>query len=325
MINFLKKLMLFLLLCIGLSIIIIIGYVMFYKVSYKHMPAPALSDSYSLNEKIEFLRRRNKNQHILAMGSSIGLNNLSSETIVGYIQPKTFLNASSWGMNMEDNYFLFKILYEIYHPDTLIFASSISEFEMPSKQVDYELVKKYLKSNNFISDLYYLRCFNLRYYMENANYKKMVTTAKNQYEYLVYDQYGGVNIENENFEIDQQRWDSNFDTSNISRSHYDYLDSIAVFCKLKNVKILFFQSPFRKGVYEKLEAEKLKKLKEHIKLVESILKKSKHTFIDSDKIAWNDSLFLDSEHLSAAGAKIFTTYCFKELDSLKNLNEKVYN
>lgn len=282
------------------------------------MPAPALSDSYSLNEKIEFLRRRNKNQHFLAMGSSIGLNNLSSEIIIDNIQPKTFLNASSWGMNMEDNYFLFKILYEIYHPDTLIFASSISEFEMPSKQVDYSLVKKYLNTNNFISDLYYLKCFNLRYYMENTNYKKIVTSAKNQYEYLVYDQYGGVNIDNADFKIDPERWNSNFDMDNISISHYDYLDSIGAFCKSKNVKIVFFQSPFRKGVYEKLEANKLRKLKDHISLIESILKKNNHIFIDSDKISWNDHLFLDSEHLSATGARVFTSYCFKQLDSLKN-------
>src|SRR3954462_10877396 len=98
--SFLKKIVLFFSLCILLSMIIIGGYAFKYHVSCKDFPAPALSDSYSLNEKIEFLRTTEKNIPTLAIGSSIALNNLHSETVAKRIPGGKFVNASSWGMNM---------------------------------------------------------------------------------------------------------------------------------------------------------------------------------------------------------------------------------
>src|SRR3982751_6326885 len=110
--SFLKKIGLFSLLCMLLSAVIVGVYKLRYDVSCKDFPAPALSDSYSLNEKIEFLRTKEKDIPILAIGSSIALNNLHSETIAKNITGKKFLNAASWGMNMGDNYSLLKVLYE---------------------------------------------------------------------------------------------------------------------------------------------------------------------------------------------------------------------
>ncbi len=315
--SFLKKALLFLLLCTSLTVVIMLVYAAIYKVSFKDIPAPALSDSYSLNEKIEFLRSANEQQHVLAIGSSIALNNLSSDVIAKNIRPKSFLNVASWSMNMQDNFYLLKALNGKYHPDTILLASSISEFEMPSKVVDYEVVKEYLNAGSFGAKLRYITNFNLRYYMDNTKFKKSVIEKMNQYECLVFDKYGGVNIDDTNFEIDRNRWELSFDTSKINMSHYDYLDSIAVYCKLRNIKILFFQSPFRKGVYDQFGTNQLRRLKEHTSRIESILRNSNHVFIDSDKIGWDDSLFIDSEHLSAKGAAAFTEYCFEQLDSLK--------
>ncbi|HSH64208.1 MAG TPA: hypothetical protein VLB84_00070 [Bacteroidia bacterium] len=293
---------------------IVTVYAMVYHVSCKDIPSPALSDSYSLNEKIEFLREAKKDVPVLAIGSSIALNNLHSETVSKRIQGAAFLNASSWGMNMGDNYAMLKALYDVFHPQTLIIASSISEFELPAKKADYDLVQKYITTNDFIASLYHIRCFNLRYYMDNVKYKKLVTSTKNQYEYLVFDKYGGVNIEGEGFIIDQRRWNASFDKEKMDSVNYNYVDSISSFCKSKNVRLLFFQSPFREGIYSSLNTEKSKELKEHVGKIASMLKKNNQVLIDSDQVLWNDSLFIDGEHLNSKGAKAFTGYCFDQLN-----------
>lgn len=304
-------------LCLLLSGSMVGVYAIVYHVSFKHVPSPALSDSYSLNEKLEFLRSAKKDAHVLAIGSSIALNNLHSETIANRISGNGFLNTSSWGMNMGDSYLLLKAICEVYHPDTLIVASSISEFEMPAKRADYDLIEKYVTAGDFRASLYHIQCFNLRYYMDNVKYKKLVTSVKNQYEYLVFDQYGGVNIDDTNFEIDQRRWKADFDKKRMNANNYDYVDSISSFCKSKNIKLLFFQSPFREGIYTKLNDEKSNDLRAHVNRIGAILERDKHVLIDADKVLWNDSLFIDGEHFSAKGAKTFTTYCFDELKSVK--------
>jgi hypothetical protein len=316
--SFLKKIILFSLFCTILSAIIVGVYVFRFQISKNDIPAPPLSDSYSLNEKIEFLRSAKKDAHVLAIGSSIALNNLHSETISKRIHGSLFLNAASWGMNMGDNYALLKAVYDIYHPDTLIIASSISEFELPAKKADYKRVQEYLTAGDFIADLYHVRCFNLRYYMDNAKYKKLVQSTRNQYEYLVFDQYGGVNIDDKDFKIDPRRWNANFDVKKMSVSNYDYVDSISTFCKLKNIKLLFFQSPFRRGIYSNLGAKKLQELQAHIDRIAAILKRDKQVLVNADKVLWDDALYLDGEHLGTKGAEAFTTYCFDQLDSISN-------
>jgi hypothetical protein len=307
---------LFSMLCVALSVLIVSVYVFKFKISRNDIPAPALSDSYSLNEKIEFLRAAKKDAHVLAIGSSITLNNLYSETIAKRIHGSTFLNISSWGMNMGDNYSLLKSVYDVYHPDTLIIASSMSEFELPAKKADYKRVQKYLTTGDFIAAFYHVTCFNLRYYMDNAKYKKLVQSVKNQYEYLVFDPYGGVNIDATNFKIDQRRWNADFDMEKMSNSNYDYVDSLSSFCKMKNIKLLFFQSPLRKGIYANLDVKKLNGLHAHVDRIAAILKRDDHILIDANKVLWDDALFIDGEHFGAKGAQAFTTYCFDQLDSI---------
>jgi hypothetical protein len=313
MIGFFKRLGLFSLLCLLLSGIVISIYVLVYKVSFDDIPAPPLSDSYSLNEKIEFLRTAKKEVPVLAIGSSISLNNLSSETLVKHFRSNAFLNTASWGMNMQDNYNMLKTLYEVYHPDTLILASSIVEFEKSDKQVNYSLLKEYLTAGDFKANLYHLKCFNLRYYMDNINYKKMVRADKHRYEYLVFDANGGINLEGEGFKIDQRRWNASFEKKDLDTLSYLYLDSISTFCKNKNIEFLFFQSPFRKGIYMQLDASKTAALNTHLKKIETILKKNDQVFIDTDDVLWNDSLFIDFMHFNKNGAGTFTKYCLDKL------------
>lgn len=315
---FLKKCSLFFIQFLIISFLLIIYYILTYNTTIEDIPAPRLSDSYSLNEKIAFLRKNKKSAEIVSIGSSISLNNLNSETVVKYFGTESYLNTSSWGMNMQDNYSLLKMINEIYHPKILIIASSISEFETPSKQVDYTLVENYVKSSDFIASFYHLICFNLRYYIDNFKFTKLVRSAANQYKYLVFDKYGGVGIDSTDFKIDAKRWNKIFNYERINIINYNYLDSISLFCKSNNIKLLFFQNPYREGVYTNLENKRAAELYHYIDMVGYIVRKYNHTFINTNKILWSDSLFIDSDHLNVNGAKIFTTYCLKQVELGEN-------
>lgn len=299
-----------------LSTILVIGYILTYKITVYDIPAPRLSDSFSLNEKIEFIRKNNKSAEIIAIGSSICLNNMHSKTIVQRLHSDSYLNTSSWGTTMQDNYLLLKILCEIHTPNTLILASNITEFQLPSKKIDSSLLKNYLISSDFISNLYYLKCFDLRYYIDNFKYAKKVRSSKNDYEYLVFDEHGGVNLDGTNFKIDMKRWNTGFESGEIIDDNYLYLDSISSFCKSNNIELLFFQSPFRNGLYSSFDNSKLAALKLHVRKIESILETDQHVFIDSNMHLWGDTLFIDGEHLSSKGAESFTEYCFDKTDRI---------
>jgi hypothetical protein len=91
---------------------------------------------------------------------------------------------------------------------------------------------------------------------------------------------------------------------------------------------LFFQSPYRKGLYSNFDSAKLKLLTDHISKVESILGSYQHTFINANNSLWDDDLFIDGTHFSAEGAKLFTKYCFENWKGLEivkaaNVAEKI--
>ena len=323
--NFLKRIGLFLSLGLVISVVVSVIYIYVYKITIDDIPAPALSDSYSLNQKLQFLRKNEKSAHILAIGSSITLNNLHSETVVNKLKTTSYFNVASWGMNIEDDYLLLKVMHEVYKVDTIIIASSISEFELPVKVINHKRIKRYLASGNFVASLFHIKCFNLRYMVDNTKYTKQVKASKNQYESLIFDQYGAVEIDDTDFKIDPDRWDDNFNEDKLNLSNFSYLDSISSFCKSNGIKLLFFQSPFRKGIFENLNTKKSEALDQYVKRISGILKRDDHIFVDSDKILWDDSLFVDSEHMSVKGAKLFTEYCFDQVNNYKNSsNEPIH-
>jgi len=313
--RFVKKLFLFfvfnLLLTIGLSV----SYLVYYKITFTDIPPPNFSNSYSYNEKMKFARKASIRPDVIAIGSSMSLNNLDSETIKKRLNTDSYLNLSSWGMSLKDIYNLLKIQSEIHKPHTLIMSSGIVDFQEVDKNVDYVTLEEYLRSNEKEEILFHLKCFNLKYYISKFKYAKFVRASVHEYEYLGYDKYGAVNFIGKGFQIDSSRWNRdymNFDS--IETSYYSYLDSITTFCKNKNISLLFFESPYRKGLYSKFDAEKSERLNSHIQKAEGIVNNDDHIFVNANEIMWEDTLFVDGTHLNAMGAKLFTEYC---LDKVK--------
>src|SRR5258706_10152863 len=89
-------------LLVAVSLIALYFYIQ--KITYQDIPALNFSNSYSFNEKIRFLKNSSKEPNIIAVGSSMCLNNLYSNTVIKEFKSDKFLNTASWGMSMHDDY-----------------------------------------------------------------------------------------------------------------------------------------------------------------------------------------------------------------------------
>ena len=77
----------------------------------KYIPAPKISNSYSLNEKDKFLqRKKNLQVDVLTLGSSIALNNAHSGVITDMMGTDSYLNTAAWGLRISQMYDMTKIL-----------------------------------------------------------------------------------------------------------------------------------------------------------------------------------------------------------------------
>ncbi len=311
--RFCKKITFFLSYFILLSGIIISILTFTYHVSFEDLPAPNISNSFSLNDKLDAIR--NRKSDIIAIGSSITLNDLSSEVVVQNLKDTTFLNIAAWGLNMMDSYRLLQSYCMMHTPRILIISSSMTDFYLDPKVFNTVEVGNYLSTKN--SWKYYIKNFNLKYYMQNALNRKKYKASNNIYESLIYDKYGSVLLNPVGFQIDSERWNVAFKKPPLERN-YNYLDSISIFCKSRNIKLLFFQSPVRKGLFDKMDHTALNT---HISRVTAILSKNHNLFVNSTVTDWDDSLFVDAIHLNTNGANLYTQYCFKEVD-LKTILER---
>jgi len=298
---------------IGFNLAAISGYMLLNGLTISDFPAVNLSNEYSFNEKMKFLRENDREVQILAIGSSMALNNLCSKEIVDHFNNTNFINAASWGMSMRNNFRLLRVLGNIYKPEILIMSSNIIDFQMGNNKIKFQYIKQYIKSDNLNAALIYAKTMNLGYFADTYKYAKFVRNAKNNYKYLGYDRYGAVNIEPENFQIRKDRWVDDFMQHTVLQEQYQYLDSIADYCRTNNIKMIFLKSPYRQGLHCSLTEQEYGKIRFHISKVKKIVQSSGHLFINSDSKLWADSLFIDAMHFNKVGAELYTKYCMSKI------------
>jgi hypothetical protein len=316
-----KKFFLSLLLFFGftslLTICISLYFINKYQLNSDNIPPINFSSSISFNEKMDFLHKSKIKPTVISLGSSTSLNNLDSRIIEKHYNAKT-LNTASWGMNMGDNFQTLKILSSIYPIKTIVMSSNYGDFVNKEKYVKIDQLSHYLKHDD-ITFLTFIETFNLKYFLDNYKLIKIYRTV-NGYGSLHFNQYGDVNIDSSNLVIIQKRWNTTYLNQPSIKEQYAFLDSISVLCKNKNIDLVFFEAPYRKGLYTTLSENDMQILNTHKSKVDLILKKYNHIYINSLDTTWNDNLFIDGIHLNAAGAKIYTSYCSEKLNQLQKSN-----
>jgi len=314
--NLILNTLLFIIFSFALGLISLVFFFKFNNYTLADIPAPNFSESYSFNDKIAFLENKNKNVDIIAIGSSISLNNLDSKSIVNHFSSESFLNLSSWGMCYEDIFWLLKLHSKYNKPKKLIIASGTLDFYSNNKVLKKAVIENFLYSNNW-RKYSFLRYFNLQYYLSNLKVAHEVRSSQNNYATLIYDKYGTANLIAKDFKVLKERWNGVFNVKFDTKEHnlnYIYLDSIAKYCNSNNIRLYFFQTPIRIGVFKVLSSQSKENLKLHNQNISRIIKKNKHCFIDSNSQLWPDSLFADAIHLKSNGAKEFTKFCLERIN-----------
>lgn len=279
------------------------------------IPAPNISNSYSFNEKMLFLNEHypEKPVDILAIGSSMSLNNLHTNSILEEWDTDSFLNSGSWGLNIEENFQLLKVLQKRYTPKKLIISSIYWDFMSSAKSFDYPLLEHYLSSNSYFTPYYYSKNFSLKYLVQEAKNSKKLRSFQDDYDYLGYDNHGGINFTSKSFQINDQRWDGDVPFTELAPKQYQYLDSISNFCKKNKIDLYFIQSPFREGYYSQMNKKEKELLNSHIQKVEKILSKNNNHYVNTNVTIWPDNLFVDYCHFNNEGAKLYTEYFFTQI------------
>lgn len=236
---------------------------------------------------------------VIALGSSMSLNNLHTKTIREKIDQR-YLNISSWGQTIEEDYFLLQLFTKYFNPNRLLISSNFMDFNSSPKKINYHLTEEYLTDNSQLN-IDWIKFNDLFTYFE---YRYL---NKHDYSSLQYDESGGINFSKEKFNISRERWQGyHIKTIKPDNPNYLYLDSIAHFCKEKGIKFTFILSPLRTGYYSKLDGKSLIDLYQHKTKVRMIMEKNDQLFVDTHDKSWSDSLFIDYSHLNSDGAEKLT-------------------
>jgi hypothetical protein len=263
-----------------------------------------------MNDKLDFAR--GKKAEIVAIGSSMSLNNLDSKVIIEELKNDSYLNLSSWGMSMSDIYFTLQAYSELQLPKTVIISSNIGDFTVVNKALDKDLLASFLGSSNAAYPFYFMHHFNLKYFTSNLAYLKKIKHDSTSYEFLRYDPYGAVLYHPQYLKINPARWNAAVG-QDPEPQQYEYLEKIADWCKEKQINLLFFQSPVRQGMFSDAEHPvDSMKIRKHVVKVAQIMQQRGHSIADASGILWNDSLFADNLHFLDFGARQYTRYCFQQ-------------
>lgn len=265
-----------------------------------------ITNSYSLNEKL--YRLPYGAIDIIAIGSSMTLNNLYSKSIINEFTSSSYYNLSSWGIRIKDVNKLMPIYVEMYHPKLVIIVSNVVDFTQGGTKLDLSLIKRYLISKNRKN--YFLTNFDLKYLIKRSLDNTYNLTHSDVYSSLKYDEYGGVVFQENDFKISQRRWENKPDFTKISEINYVALAELCSFLKEKKIKLIFIQSPFRDGL---LDGKYIDALQDHIIKVKKIVLKSGHVYVDTTVYNWPSKYFVDSVHLSNIGTRRLTNIFLNEV------------
>lgn len=283
--------------------------------NYAYFPAPKISNSYSLNEKLFFLD--NFKADYLTIGSSVALNNIHSEEFMRVIKKNNYLNLASWGMKMSDNYCLLKVYFQYNKPSVIFMASNVIDFtnsgiKLTPHQIEGRISNPYF----FLKSFYYLTNPDIRYYYKYLGLNKTWKFSNKILESIEFDQYGGVSFSDTDFSFDSVAYNTNGNNFEyLNTEEYCYLDSISNFIAANHCKLVFIQTPTRAGL---IDQPFIRKKDMHVQKLKSILNKYHHDFIDGSAVYWPDSLFVDYGHFNESGARLFTNYTLSKYLARKN-------
>jgi hypothetical protein len=278
---------------------------------WDYFPSPNITTNRSLNRKLHMLKeRRGQRVDVLAIGSSMTLNNLSSRAVIEALHDSAYLNLGAWGTNMEQSVALAQDILSIVKPHTLVVVTSLGDFSYSTERysVNPERMEKYLTQ---WSELWaYVKTRDMGYYLRDMELNEVRMNDPGNYERLVFDPYGGVELNVPKDRIDPERYNKKPPPPNdLAESQYHAFAKLCAITTAQGVHLIVIQAPYRQGIRtEDVEAT----VHAHVDRLRGIMRPYDHEFLDGTTRIWPDSLYCDYGHFNGTGAYEFTTYAFAQ-------------
>lgn len=276
-----------------------------------YVPAPRITNNISLNAKLRMLKeRRGRRVDLLAIGSSMTLNNLSSRAVLEVFHDSSYLNIGAWGTDLAQSFELAEDIVPLMDPSTVLMVTNLGDFSADADryEVDSTLMADYL--TKWTEADAYLRTRDAGYYLRQMELNAVRMNDAGNYERLVFDPWGGVELNVPRDRIDRERFDRTPPAvADLSERQYQALEKLAAYLERRHVRFVLIQSPYRAGLLSPvLDPE----VAAHKRRLEAIVTAHGHRFADGTDRSWPDSLFCDYGHMNARGAYLFTRHALAE-------------
>jgi len=277
-----------------------------------NLPAPPVTGRVSFNEKLFDFHNNSlpESIDILAVGSSMTLNNLATSIVIKNRSVK-FRNFSSWGLTISEISHLIRFLVERYNPKIIINVSGPMDFYLNRSSPDFFAVKEvqnFLDDNNLI--YLYLKYLNPHYLAKYSRFIRRWRTTNTIYESLSFDTSGGVSLSIAKKDVIKERWNAEIKDTEIDPMSYVELHDLASYLKKKKIKLIMVQSPIRGEVLDSNMSE----VSAHWMQLENISKKTSFSFFNlHSEHELKNQYFVDSTHLNVKGSELFTEQFLNEV------------
>lgn len=284
-----------------------------YVQAYRHfLPAPRISPNGVLNLKLSALRHRGTHPcHVLALGSSMTLNNLSSPEVVATFNDTSYVNMGAWGMDIQQSTSLAHVLVPLLKPHTVIVMSNLSDLVPDAHRypVDTARVAAYLLRWSTVEA--YLRNLRPAYYLREMERNTVRMLDQGNYEFMNIDPHGWAPLVIPADRIDRGRWERRPPKAAwLNSGEYRMLTDLSTYLHEQDVRLVYIQSPYRAGVRS---ASVDTVVQDHLRRVRALLEPHGHAVLDATDRLWADSLFVDYSHLNEQGARLVTAHALSQL------------
>lgn len=301
--------------CLKYSLPVVVMLAVYCGFYARYFPAPRVTNNVAVNEKFAAFARQDwsatNHPDVLAFGSSMALNNLSSDEVVARLGAKRYFNLGAWGLDMSQTCTLAHAFAERYHPRTIVIAGNLRDFSLSLERSKMRLgpvLELVEKGPGLVS---YLTHPEFVYYLRQMESNRLRFTDRANYECLLMDAHGGVALDVPKERILAERWVRPVpETDDLAQKHYDALDRLASGLRAMGIDLIYVTPPYRDGIRT---PEAIDAINRHIAKVRGLITARGQYYCDGYDRSWPDDLYADSSHLNGPGARLFTAHALARL------------
>lgn len=303
----------FILQCIALGapIAIALAAYLFWQKAY--IPAPRLTSNVALNEQVHRMAVIPADQvEVLALGSSMTLNNLASGPVMQAFGTDRFQNAGAWGMGMLETAALTPLLVERFHPATVIVVTNMMDMQGASLLKAEELadIRAHLDRNGTWTD--HLRHWDAPWVLRQMDLNRIRYHDRGNYEFLGFDPHGSATLDVPKERILASRYDAAPPReADLDEQRFQALKELGSYIQQQeHTRLVVICSPYREGLRTRAVDQAYEA---YVERVRSILLPMGHQVVNGNAVRWADELFCDNSHFNEEGAKAFTRWAMEQL------------